>query len=113
MYRLINIKGNLIDLEYIYKIDIELPDTDGVNHLVKESRLVSHRESDLNEMRSFLTKKDDWKRTSALVYSVYTIRLYTFNKDQPDIFYFAHEDDFNKFMSAYKEYKKVSEILEF
>ncbi len=113
MYRLINIKGNLIDLEYIYKIDIELPDADGVNHLVKDSHLVSNRESDLNEMRSFLTKKDDWKRTSALVYSVYTIRLYTFNKDKPDTFYFAHEDDFNKFMNAYKEYKKVSEILEF
>ena len=57
MYRLVNIKGNLIDLEYIYKIDIQLPGTDEINHLVKESRLVSHRESDLNEMRSFLTKK--------------------------------------------------------
>jgi hypothetical protein len=32
--------------------------------------------------------------------------------NSPESFYFAHEDDLNKLIDAYKNYKKVSDILE-
>ena len=46
------------------------------------------------------------------IYISYDGELYIFNKDKPETFYFAHKDEFNKFINAYKEHKKVSEILE-
>lgn len=112
MYRLVNIVGNLIDLEYVYKINIVFPDIYGHNELVKDTHFICDRESQLNKLRYLLPEQKKWEPYPNIVLSVYTVELYIFNKDKPETFYFAHKDEFNKFINAYKEHKKVSEILE-
>ena len=49
MSRLVNIAGNLIDLEYVYKIDIVLPDVYEYNKLIKDTHLVCNHELKLNK----------------------------------------------------------------
>ena len=112
MSRLVNIAGNLIDLEYVYKINTVFPDIYGYNELVKDTHFICDRESQLNKLRHLLPEQKKWEPYPNIVLSVYTIELYVFNKDKPETFYFAHKDEFNKFINAYKEHKKVSEILE-
>ena len=112
MPRLVNIAGNLVDLEYVYKIDIVLPDVYEYNKLIKDTHFVCNHELKLNKLQHLLPRGDEWTSCPNVVSAVYKIKLYIFNIDKPETFYFAHEDEFNKFINAYKEHRKVSEILE-
>lgn len=112
MYRLVNIAGNLIDLEYVYKIDIVFPNVYEYNKLIKDTHFVCNHKLKLNKLQNLLPKPNKWTSCPNVVSAVYKIKLYIFNTDKPETFYFAHEDEFNKFINAYKEYKRVSEILE-
>ena len=112
MSRLVNIVGNLIDLEYVYKIDIVLPNIYEYNMLIKNTHLVCDHDLKLNKLQHLLPQGNSWTSCPSVVSAVYKVKLYIFNKDKPETFYFAHEDEFNKFINAYKQHKKVSEILE-
>lgn len=114
--RLINIRGTIIDLDYVYKIEIwNRPDIHYYNQYVKDSHLICKNSSDLYVLSNLIPKTlcgENRISLSVLEQSVYYISLYIFNINQPESFYFAHEDDLNKFIDAYKNYKKVSDILE-
>ena len=112
MSRLVNIAGNLVDLEYVYKIDIVLPNVYEYNKLIKDIYFVCNHELKLNKLQHLLPRGDEWTSCPNVVSAVYKIKLYIFNINKPETFYFAHEDEFNKFINVYKEHKKVSEILE-
>lgn len=114
--RLINIRGTIIDLEYVYKIEVwNRPDIQYYNQYVKDSHLICKNSSDLYVLSKLIPETMYGKNhvsLSVLEQSVYYISLYIFNINQPENFYFAHEDDLNKLINAYKNYKKVSDILE-
>ena len=112
MSRLVNIAGNLIDLEYVYKIDIVFPNVYEYNKLIKDTHFVCNHELKLNKLQHLLPKSNEWTSCPNIVLAVYIVKLHIFNINKPETFYFAHEDEFNKFINAYKEHRKVSEILE-
>ena len=66
----------------------------------------------LNKLQHLLPKPNEWTSCPNIVLAVYIVKLHIFNINKPETFYFAHEDEFNKFINAYKEHRKVSEILE-
>ena len=92
MSRLVSINGTLIDLEYIYKIDIVLPDINSYNRFIKDSHFVCNRELGLSQLHCFLPKQYKEKRAPSLIFSVYSVYIYIFNIDKPETFYFAHEE---------------------
>lgn len=114
--RLINIHGTIIDLDYVYKIEVwNRPYIQDYNQYVKDSHLICKNSSDLYVLSKLIPKTlcgENRISLSVLEHSVYYISLYIFNINQPESFYFAHEDDLNKLINAYKNYKKVSDILE-
>lgn len=112
MSRLVSINGTLIDLEYIYKITIDPPTLQEYNNFIRDSHLICSKESELSKFYRFLPQHLQRLTTSNLIHSTYVVNLYTFNLDKPQTFYFAHINEYNKFINLYKEHKKVSKILE-
>ena len=111
MTRLVNLNDTLIDLEYIYKITIEPPSYQEYNNFIKDSHLICSKISELDEFYRLLPQHLQRLTTLNLIHSTYVVNLYTFHLDKPQTFYFASINKYNKFINAYKEYKKVSEIL--